>query len=405
MIFDGKAATGRVAEGREILDQLSRRNPARCKDPGSRGNAGAPFWFGYQPFSSLMLANRTETTCVEGSPCLKTEFLNQAPAQLAQGSSVSFPDQGKTVNQMKGVEVLASAVPRDGSFWTRNQWPIAFSLAWVAMGFVDGFLFAAEFDFPRVLECRDVTLAEEVGLEHRAIEIVIPVSVRFGDGETRHVEEVDVDFGAASSDLLVSSFCPVTELTSDVSDPIERTITTEKSHRVNGTFGGELPLVGGDLVAHLTPSINGTLANRETSTEKTSRLAPRRPVIVSGTKDHRRGVFFKLKRSSQTALEGVHELTIVFEVPADWQSGSLQVTCRAFGRKKLFGIVQQSRVFGETSTPIYLYLEGNDPARRAAQRKAKQVRRDPPRWNRVAEVLESCCVASLCNFSSSSQSQ
>ena len=67
-----------------------------------------------------------------------------------------------------------------------------------------------------------------MGLEHRAIEIVIPVSVRFGDGETRHVEEVDVDFGAASSDLLVSSFCPVTELTSDVSDPIERTITTEK---------------------------------------------------------------------------------------------------------------------------------------------------------------------------------
>ena len=306
---------------------------------------------------------------------------------------------------MNGVEVLANAAPQDGNFWSRNQWPIAFGLVWVAMGFSGGFLFAAEFDFPRVLECRDVTLAEEVGLEHRTIEIVIPVSVRFRDGETRHVEEVDVDFGAASNDLFVSSFYPVTELTSDLTDPIERTITTEKSHRVNGTFGGELPLVGGDLVAHLTPSLSGTLANRETSTEKISRLAPRRPVIVSGTKDHRRGVFFKIKRSTQTALEGVHELTIVFEVPADWQSGSLQVTCRAFGRKKLFGIVQQSRVFGETITPVYLYLEGNDPARRAAQQKAKQVRRDPTRWNRVAAVLESRCVASLCTFSSSGRGQ
>jgi hypothetical protein len=280
-----------------------------------------------------------------------------------------------------------------------------FSLVLVAMSFLAAFLPAAEFDFPRVLECRDVTLADESGSEHRAIEIVIPVSVRFRDGEIRHVEEIDVDFGAASEDLHVCSFCPATELTSDLADPIERTITTEKSHRVNGTLGGELPLVGGDLVAHLTPSLSGTLGNRETSTEKTSRLAPRRPIIVSGTKDHRRGVFFKIKRSSQTTLEGVHELTIVFEVPADWQSGSLQITCRAFGRKKLFGIVQQSRVFGETMAPVYLYLEGNNPARQAAQRKAKQVRRDQPRRNRVAVLLESCCVASLCNFGSSSRGQ
>jgi hypothetical protein len=80
MIFDGKAATGRIAEGRENLGQLSRRNPARCKGPGSRGNAGAPFWFGYQLFSLLMLANRTETPCVEGPLCLKVESLNQSAA-------------------------------------------------------------------------------------------------------------------------------------------------------------------------------------------------------------------------------------------------------------------------------------------------------------------------------------
>ena len=68
---------------------------------------------------------------------------------------------------------MANAAPQDGNFWSRNQWPIAFGLVWVAMGFSGGFLFAAEFDFPRVLECRDVTLVEEVGLEHRTVEIVI----------------------------------------------------------------------------------------------------------------------------------------------------------------------------------------------------------------------------------------
>jgi len=319
--------------------------------------------------------------------------------------SVSFPGQYEITDQMNEAHFLANSAPNGHGFSTRNQCPVTFSLVLVAMSFPTAFLPATEFDFPRVLECRDVTLTEESGSEHRAIEIVIPVSVRFDGRETRHVEEIDVDFGAASEDLHVCRFYPATELTSDLADPIERTTTIEKSHGVNATLGGELPLVAGDLVAHLTPSISGTLGNRETSTEKTSRLAPKRPVIVSGTKDRRRGVFFKIKRSSQTTLEGVHELTIVFEVPADWQSGSLQVACRALGRKKLFGIVQQSRVFGQTMAPVYLYLEGNGPARQTAQRRAKQVRRDQPRRDRVSVLVGGCCLASVCNFGLSNPSQ
>ena len=306
---------------------------------------------------------------------------------------------------MNGVPFVVNAAPNGHGLSTRNQCPVTFSLVLVALSFPAAFLPAAEFDFPRVLECRDVTLTEEPGSEQRAIEIVIPVSVRFDGRETHHVEEIDVDFGAASEDLEVCSFYPATELTSDLADPIERTTTTEKSLGVNGTFGGELPLVGGDLVAHLTPSISGTIGNRETNTEKTSRLAPKRPIIVSGTKDRRRGVFFKIKRSSQTTLEGVHELTIVFEVPADWESGSLQVACRALGRKKLFGFVQQSRVFGQTMAPVYLYLEGNRPARQTAQRRAKQVRRDQPRRDRVSMLIDGCCLASVCNFGLSNPSQ
>ena len=301
---------------------------------------------------------------------------------------------------MNGVPFLPCAAAGGYGFSTRHLCPMVFSLTAVVAGFSTAFLPATEFDFPKVVACRDVTLPEASESERRAIEIVIPVSVRFQHTETRLIEEIDIDLNTASEELHVCRFYPATELTSDLADPIERTTTTEKSRRVNGAFGGELPLVGGDLVAHLTPSVSGTLGNRETSVEKTSRFAPKQPVIVSGTKDRRRGVFFKIKRSSQTTLEGVHDLTIVFEVPADWQSGSLQVTCRALGRKKLFGFVQQSRMFGETIAPVYLYLEGNGPGRQTAQRKAKQVQRDPPRWDRVSGLVENCCAASLCDFGS-----
>lgn len=43
-------------------------------------------------------------------------------------------------------------------------------------------------------------------------------------------------------------------------------------------------------------------------------------------------VYFKLKRSAQTALEGIHEVELVFEVPMQWRGDLLEVNMEAFGR-------------------------------------------------------------------------
>jgi hypothetical protein len=91
-----------------------------------------------------------------------------------------------------------------------------------------------------------------------------------------------------------------------------------------------------------------------------NRLPPKHAVVVSGTSSEGRGVFFKLKRSSQTSLEGVHELSVAFAVPANWRAGEVQVSCSARGRRKLLWL-KQSATLGEEKSVVRLQMGGTAP--------------------------------------------
>ena len=126
------------------------------------------------------------------------------------------------------------------------------------------------------------------------------------------MDELDIEINGAATGLRVHSFSPSTQLASDLSKEIETTTTTKKEHSFGATLGGALPVPHANVVAQVSPSINANTSSCETVTEKLNRLPPKYAVVVSGTSSDGRGVFFKLKRSSQTSLEGVHELTVVF---------------------------------------------------------------------------------------------
>ena len=83
-------------------------------------------------------------------------------------------------------------------------------------------------------------------------------------------------------------------------------------------------------------------------------------------------MFFKLRRSSQTTLEGTHDLNVQFIVPADWQSGRIEVSCAAHGTHKLFGLVEQPKLSGQLRRTVELHLAGNTEARQAAERRARR---------------------------------
>lgn len=228
------------------------------------------------------------------------------------------------------------------------------------------------FDFGRALACRDVTpteLSEQYPSE-RVVEATLRLSVYLVSGDVSQVEAIRVEISDQDARLRVHDFSPRTRLESEFAGEIEWTKTTESSHSLGASLGGELPCLGG-VKANVTPSINGGVGGKEIVTESQKRIAPKQVAVASGTMNEEHGVFFILRPSPASTLEGVHELTVQFVVPADWRGDAVRVSVQASGEQKTLWIKQQ-KVFAQKSTGVALFMTGDVAARRAAQRLVKQ---------------------------------
>jgi len=246
-----------------------------------------------------------------------------------------------------------------------------FLLVWLPLAGVNSYAVAApyvEFDFARSAECRDITPTDRLEQDprHRFVELVLPVSVRFRGLAPQDVEELDIEINGAAAGLRVIDFSPSTQMASDIAQQIETTTTTKRARSLDGTLGGGLPVPYAGLVAHVSPSINAGLSGSETETEKTNRLPPKHAIVVSGTSSEGRGVFFKLKRSSQTSLEGVHELTVTFVVPADWRGGNVRVGCSARGKRRIL-LLKHDATLGRAASDVRLCRAGDRIHREVAK--------------------------------------
>jgi hypothetical protein len=236
---------------------------------------------------------------------------------------------------------------------------------------IPGYVAAApyvEFDFARSAECRDVTPRERMAQvpSYRFVELVLPISVRFRGLAMEDVEELDIEINGAAAGLRVIDFSPTTQLASEFAQQIETTTTTKRARSLDGTLGGGLPVPVAGLVAHVSPSINAGISGSETATEKTNRLPPKHAIVVSGTSSEGRGAFFKLKRSSQTSLEGVHELRVTFVVPADWHGGEVRVGCSARGKRRLL-LLKHDATVGRAAGNVRLHRTAGGVVREVAK--------------------------------------
>jgi hypothetical protein len=226
-----------------------------------------------------------------------------------------------------------------------------------------------EFDFPRSIACVEVAPSPSAGQysgKVRLVNMMLPVSVRFHDAAMDDVDELHIEISGAAAGLRVYDFSPATQLTSDVAQQIETTTTTKRARSLEGTLGGALPVPYAEVVAHLSPSITAGISGSEVETERMNRLPPKHAVVVSGTLSEGRGVFFKLKRSSQTSLEGVHALSVTFLVPVNWRGGEVHASCRADGRRKVLWMKQEATV-GHAAGVVRLQTAGTVPAYHVAK--------------------------------------
>lgn len=225
------------------------------------------------------------------------------------------------------------------------------------------------FDFGRIAECIDVTPAESEALYpgEKIVELKLRVSVHLLSGNINDVEEVRIEIGDGDNRMRVHDFSPRTQLTSHWSQDIEWCRTTEDSSTLGASLGGELPAAVGGLIAHVTPTISGGMTNGEKITEKQIRVAPKYAVVASGTVSQEHGVFFKLRSSPQTSLEGTHEFIVRFIVPEHWRGEGVRVCCQATGTEKVLWMKQQA-TWAQACRGVALYLAGDAKARQAAMR-------------------------------------
>lgn len=203
----------------------------------------------------------------------------------------------------------------------------------------------------------------------RLVEVTVPVSVRVVKGSIGRVEEVAIEIDASTAGLAVHDFAPRTTLGSDVADPIQVTTTKEAARAVDASLGGQSPIPIGDVVAQIAPSISAGKKDREVETKTLARLAPKRPIAVSGTIAGGQGAFFQFRPSSQTTLEGQQALSIVFQVPDDWQASELEVRCIARGQRRILWF-EQRETWGSCQAKVEVALAGAAPISHAV---AKEV--------------------------------
>jgi len=230
---------------------------------------------------------------------------------------------------------------------------------------------ALDFDFGRVVACREVALedsadAPAIPSGAKLVEFTLRLSVHVRHGSADDVREIQVEISDYDRRVQVYRLSPSTQLTSEVEGPIEVTRVVESTLSAAASLGGELPNWTGGGVSHLTPTANANLARRELLTEKKLKAAPMTVVVTSGTIHEEHGALFKLRPSLQTSLEGVHPLTVQLIVPRNWRADAVFVRCQAVGEQKLLWI-KQRKVRAMESDEVALYLEGDAQAHRAAQ--------------------------------------
>jgi hypothetical protein len=208
-----------------------------------------------------------------------------------------------------------------------------------------------EFDVPFTVRCRPLALrgpekgspgvdffqfmaalsgpsrgAEEVDRDRELIEVVIPVSARVRDGSEKDVKQclyTLVDPGMPPT-LSVTDWLPRTELKTEYAKPIQYS-------REN------LANIGISMTAKYVVSATGQASDQLKSGVNYEMLPPQETVLASGTIQHGHGIFFKLKSSTQTTLEGEKSFSAIFSVPRGWRGGCLRLECEVVGVRR--GIV------------------------------------------------------------------
>ena len=211
-----------------------------------------------------------------------------------------------------------------------------------------------QFDMPAVTTAVDTSIAGD----SREISFDLVVSSLIVDSideplkKTPPIDHMLIRCGLRDR-LPVVDFSPRTELQSDFAGPISITNKNEQSDSYGLSVDGTLQPFGR---AHA----GADESQKRSDSTQFQRQAPLQAVIASGTTDRGRGVYFKLRWTTQQVLEGEKHFRISFAVPESWRGGLVDVSVTANGlERSLFGPAKLKPVASRTF--VVAVHQQNDP--------------------------------------------
>ncbi len=243
-----------------------------------------------------------------------------------------------------------------------------------------------QFDTAPLITCRDVTTAQFAAEnpDERLLEAKLEISTLLGEVRDDDLLEYFFRVSSPGQKLLVADYQPKTTLASDYAGNISVEERNEKTKSAGVTVSGVL-----NHLVKITGS--GDLGSKDSLATRYELLAPMEPVTASGTILRGTGVYFKLRPSRQTALEGSRSFLLTLRAPRSWRGDYLQVHCEAHGVRRgvVRGLDEPVRT-GMRDFFVALYLAGDQEAKSQAERmvQTEQVLRQQLLYHRET-ILES----------------
>lgn len=261
-----------------------------------------------------------------------------------------------------------------------------------------------QFDVLPLVGCRDVTSTEfaAVNPHERLYEARFQISSLLPRGDAEELVRYLYRIESPHRGFVVVDYLPQTTLASDVVEhlSVERSREDTKSLGIN-VSGQYDHLAKGSATAGSGKTIKSSV--------RYDLLPPLELLASSGTVSRGSGVYFKLRPSRRTSLEGAKEFVLVLRVPRDWRGDYVRVTCEAVGRKRyVLPTVEGEAIWGGADVLVALYAEGELEAKQVAssmvtaeQELCETVRRAHPEIRRLASPNMHLKLGRLPKFSES----
>ena len=224
-----------------------------------------------------------------------------------------------------------------------------------------------QFDVAETVSCRPLELPEQ------------PVAVSGGEMLVEATFEVSSLIHLASEDRLlqllyviespqrtahVVDYAPKTQMVS----PVAGHLNVESQSDQSSSWAIDAGTHG---VPWLSATASGAASSTSSATARYELLPPLQ--LLSFQRDGRAGsaVYFKLRPSPQTSLDGARRFTVVLRVPQAWRADLVRLHCVAFERTATGILLGDGKpICGSAEFLVGIYRQGDAPAQAAAQRLA-----------------------------------